>query len=690
MAEREAAVKLTLDNAQFVVSIKRAGDEVDKVGARGKKSLGLWSVGADAAKKSVMDLGGAVKRTLGLAVTLGGAFSMGAALKTTIALQSQYARLAFRIQQSNGQMLRTADVQQIVERASAATGRTNAEMVDTFAKLRDATGDVDFAKDSLQAVGTTAMGTGASLDTLVTLTDQLHTKFGVTAAGMQDALAQVWGAAGQGGPAFDELAETMSTVGAEALAAGLKGKEGLGFVLGALVNTDDGAAGLSKQVRGLRALLRGLGEKGELQKLAAGLGIDSKKLINEKDAIARLRTIFTQGKKGADALIGSMHEGEEKETLKVLFVDPFEQALKDAQKSGLKGKAAIDKALVSFDQQIQGFGKSATKGAAIISEANARREDPEQKLTEALGTLNKAFAQPEIIAAINDLAKELPNLAKVVGEIVTWAAKHPLLAGGAAIGVKGGLAAGSAVAGAALKGLFASGAGAAGAGAAGAEVAAAGGAAATAGGAGAAAGGGAAVAAGLALLPAAIFAAIGAGGLIAQRQIKSAYEEEGDVMKELASSTAAGFTGGGTKEGLQWKLDRLQTAYKATSDADVGNGITDSLARVFGGPDIRDTRDEQMKMAAEAIERLQAMIAAKEAKPAAAGAAAAAEKPTVKLDSDAGKIIGVATATALGGKVLDVRIANAGELGFGRSAAGPGSGSRGPKLIPRTQPGGGV
>jgi hypothetical protein len=52
-------------------------------------------------------------------------------------------------------------------------------------------------------------------------------------------------------------------------------------------------------------------------------------------------------------------------------------------------------------------------------------------------------------------------------------------------------------------------------------------------------------------------------------------------------------------------------------------------------------------------------------------------------------MIGAATATALGGTVLTVRIANPGELGVGRATAGPG-GSRGPMVAPRTTPGGGV
>jgi hypothetical protein len=702
----EAAVRLTLDGSQFMVGIKRTGDEVDKVAKKGKKGFDLFGAGANAARTSIGNLGSAIKNTLALAGSLGGAFTVGTALKGAVQLQRSYRQIAFGVRDANGRMLEAADVQKQVERSAANTGQANADMATSFRDLIDATGDLEFARGALDAIGHTSMATGAELGTLVTLADQLHTKFGIAANGMADAFAQVFDNSKKGGPKLEEFADVMSGVGAELLAAGLDGQQGLNFMLGALVQTDDRLKSLPKQVAGLKAVLRGLGDTSELTKLAGKLGLDSKKLINEPDAIARLKRIFGTGQKGMDALLGSMNEGEEKETMKILFTDPFQKALSDAQKSGLKGKAAIDRALQVFDKQIGEFGKANLTAADMLKRAEAERQTPEAQLTAALNRLQVAFSQPAIIGAINDLAKNLPKLAEVIAQVAGFAASHPIAATIMGIGGKVALdaaaGAASAAAGAWLKGLFGAGAAAAG----GAATAGAAGAA-GAGAAGVAAGGaatGLVAAAGAVVLPATIIAAVSAAVIgIGREVIGNAYETEGAVMKELAEATAAGF-GGGSKEAQQAALDRLSKAYDAVhsglAEGDIGGGAVDRLARSplgeligGGGPDSRVVAADQMKLAAEAMGKLVASLRGEGSGGSPTSSPIVLPETTivgrVKVDPEGSRMIGVATATALGGRVLDVRIMNAGELGIGRANAGPG-GSRGPMVAGTPRAGGGV
>lgn len=701
----EAAVRLTLDGSQFLVSIKRAGDEVDKVAKKGKRGFDLFGAGADAAKRSILDLGGAVKNTLALAGSLGGAFTVGSAIKNAVHLQRTYRQIAFGVRDANGRMLESAEVQKQVERSAANTGQANQDMAGSFRDLIDATGDLDFARGALDAVGHTSMATGAELGTLVTLADQLHTKFGIAADGMMDAFAQVFDNSKKGGPKLEEFADVMSGVGAELLAAGLEGQKGLNFMLGALVQTDDRLKSLPKQVAGLKAVLRGLGDRSELTKLAGKLGLDSKKLINEKDAIARLRRIFGTGQKGMDALLGSMNEGEEKETMKILFTDPFQKALGEAQKSGLKGKAAIDRALLTFDRQIGEFGKANLSAADMLKRAEAERNTPEAQLTAALNRLTTAFSQPAIINAIDDLAKNLPKLAELIAGIAGFAAKNPvastILGIGGKVALDAAAGAATAAAGAWLKGLFAGGAATAGGAAASGAAGAAGAAGAGAAGAGAAAAGGA-VAFGLggAALTG-IGAVITAGALITAERIDNAFDEERDVLKELADATASGF-GGGTREEKQAALDRLSKAYDSTrlglADGDIGGGTMDRLSRLLGPlfgadtPDSRDTAHDQLRLAAEAMEKLRASLngGGGGGGAAAPGTFVMPEQDIVgRAKPDGARAIGVATATALGGKILDVRITNAGELGLGRAKVGPGGG-RGPMVAGTPRAGGDV
>jgi|SRR6188768_986001 len=715
---REAAVRLTLSNAQFITSIKRAGDVVQDVSHKGKRGMDAFGASADRVKGKIAALGNTTRTAMKYAFSLGGAFTVGNALRGAVQLQRSYRQIAFGVREANGQMLKAADVQKLVERTAASTGNKNEDMAQSFRDLVDATGDLDFSRKVLGAVGTTATATAFELGTVGTLADQLHTKFGVSAEAMLDTMAQVFDASKQGGPKFNEYAEAIGAVGAELLAAGVTGKKGLDFMLGALVATDDPLRSVPKQVAGLTKVLRGLSENSELKKLAANLGIDSKKLINEKDAIARLRRIFSMGKKGADALLAPMHQGEEKTTMEVLFTNPFKKALAEAEATGLKGQAAIDAALVTFDKGLAAFGKAGMDGAELARRADEERRSPEGQLTAALNRLSTAFAQPPIIKAIDDLAVHLPKLAELVADFIGFAAAHPLIAGAGAIGgnvltgmagdALGGLA--GAGAGALAKRIFGKGAGGAVGSVAGgaAEVAATGiqrfhqfgmgggitaemlGAApeTLAAGEAAAAGIAPAIGAGVALAIGGAIAAAAAAGGLAYGIHKLGNED--DASAELASATAGGYSGGSRQQKMA-ALERLKTAQSSYADADVGGGPLDWLSRTVTGVDSREGAKEQLRLAEEAIKKLQADLART---PGAKGGGPVVLPETnivgrVKVDQEGSRMIGAATATALGGQILTVRIANAREVGLGTANAGPGS-SRGPRAADTPKQGGSV
>jgi hypothetical protein len=700
---RQAGVKLTLENSQFIAQVKKSGEAVQRMATASKRLLAdQFGAGATAAKRSIMGLSGELRDAARWAVTLGGAFTIGRGIKDALHLQTTYRQIAFGVRDASGAMLKAADVQRIAERSAAKTGQANEDMAQSFKDLLAASGDVEFSRKVLDAVGTTALATGESLGDLTTLSDQLNSKFGVGADQMLDTFAQVFGAAKNGGPSFAEFAEVSGAVGAELMAAGLEGKRGLDFMLGALVATDQPLKSLPKQVAGLKAVLRGLGEKSELTKLGNQLGIDPKKLINDKDAITRLKRIFSTGRAGVKALLAPMHEGEEKTTMKVLFTDPFEKALSEAEKSGLKGQAAIDKALTVVDSGVASFGKSNMTAAEIVDEANRARNTPEAKLTEALNRLKTAFGQPEIIKAIDDLAKNLPALADILSKVVGFAAKHPVAAGAIALGGKVGMD----VAGDVTNGLISKGVGAIAkrvlgkgaasvAGTAAAETAAGGllsaaptGAitAAELGAAGIAPSfmaGGFGAAAAAAALP---VAGIAAGGLAVGYGIKRSYDNEDDVMSELSSATAAGF-GGGSLDQKRAALERLKSAQGAAQEADVGGGVMDWFGRTVTGVDSRAGADAQMKLAAEAIAKLEASIAkAMEPKKAEAAAEAAAKPKEVKLDQTAPKLIAEAVRNGLDGITINATIGTGRGLGTVTTTGG----SRGPASAPPAQQGGAV
>lgn len=685
MSQREASVKLTLDDGEYVVSMRKAGDEAEKAGKKGEKGMKLFAAATKGAKDGVSSFAGTVQKATGLVTGLAAGFSVGSAIKGVVELDSKYKALAFRLSVANKEQVRAIDIQNMAERAAAKTGRRTAEIVDIFDELDKATGDKDFAADSLEAVGMTATATGAPIGALIQLADQLHTKFGISAGEMGDSLAQVFEASTKGGPALEEFAAVSSAMGAELLQAGLSGRRGLDFMLGSLVQTDDEMKNLNSQVKGVKQVLMSLGDANQIKAIAKTLGINPNVLLNEKDLMGRMKRVLGMGKKGLDALKGSMKEAEEQKALRILFTDPFEKALKDANESGQKGKAALDQALRVLDQGMAEFGKATIDGSHIQAEAAERMQDPEMRLQLALEQLERSFSRPEIISAIDDLSVYLPGIAKTFGDFVKFAAGNPLLAGALGLGASAGLGAAKGAGMAFLEkrtdqwsGFIS--ASAKSADAFGNKIGAAhklGG-----------------IQLGNAIRGAAALGAIAIAAAMAKEQIDSSFGADAQSTGDLS---AAGARASSMKGPLKKQLadaDALRAAIRAKKESQGGlSGFTQDL---FGGiatlgdknaPNLRAQNEGQIAEMEELLRKKEARIAQLRQPGGSAGGGPGdgTAKTTVAVDAKSHRDQGRATADALAQKTLKVEL-------VGGSAparrAGPG-GSRGPTQPAPAAPGGG-
>jgi hypothetical protein len=87
MSNKEASIKLTLDNQQFVVSVKGMVSEAEKGGTKIGKAL---DEGFKEGKKSVKELFSSVKGLIGLGAALGGAFSFEEGIKHALDMETNY------------------------------------------------------------------------------------------------------------------------------------------------------------------------------------------------------------------------------------------------------------------------------------------------------------------------------------------------------------------------------------------------------------------------------------------------------------------------------------------------------------------------------------------------------------------------------------------------------------------------
>jgi len=70
MSQREASVKLTLDDGEYVVSMRKAGDESEKAGRKGAAGMKLFASGIKGARDGLSGLMGTVSKATGLVTGL--------------------------------------------------------------------------------------------------------------------------------------------------------------------------------------------------------------------------------------------------------------------------------------------------------------------------------------------------------------------------------------------------------------------------------------------------------------------------------------------------------------------------------------------------------------------------------------------------------------------------------------------
>jgi len=427
-ASREASVKLTLDNGQFIVSMRQVGDTVEKESKKASKSSQMWGAGISKVGDTLKGLGSEVKRLASMAGTLGGAFTLGSAAHAAIQLETSYKNLAFQLKAGKGEAVSFKALMADGNAVALKWGRSNEEVAGTIRALYDDIGDIDFAKKGANEIAKAATATGASVGSLTVIAGQLNEKFGITAEQLPDALAAVVSAASKGGIGIEDVGEKIGLVGATAKLAGLEGKDGFQRMMGMLNLADAATGNLGKTIKSVTGLFDKMVDPATVERAKKELKLNlvDKQGTLKKDALQQLLT-KTGGKREE---LAKVFTGDQ---LKLLvdfgktYAGAFEQT-----KGDIKTKTAAG--LAAFDAAIQDAGKQTLSAADLQAEAMKRTEDPQVKFQQALNTLQNAMGRPEIVKAINQLAAALPKFADVISKVIGWVAENPMSAGAGVAG----------------------------------------------------------------------------------------------------------------------------------------------------------------------------------------------------------------------------------------------------------------
>jgi hypothetical protein len=424
MSERAASVRLQLKSGGFLSGLHGVTEAVKSAGkAMGRALSSAGREGFKSAKDSLSGIASEAKSAAKWGLTLGGALSLGGAAKEAMGLADSYKSLAFAVRAGTGAVVDYKSLQADVEDAARNTARGNEEMAATLSGVFADTGDIEFAKLALSAIGREATNTGKSTDALAGIAGHLYEKFGVR-NNISSALAEMVSFANQGGLSVEDFGEKLGMLGASAKVAGYTGEAGLRRIV-AMVNTADDSLGNAKQKIGaVTGLLDELGDPTKVKAIEKALGLQGKLVGKDK----RVRS---------DALEQILVKtGGDQQKLANLFSGPIGKLVAtfgEIYSSGAKG-GDKEAGLRTFRDAMEKAGKAASGEAESKEELVKRLQDPKAQLTLAMNEMTSAMSKPEMLSAMKQLAHLAPKLASGMMRLVKFAVDNPWTTGAAYVG----------------------------------------------------------------------------------------------------------------------------------------------------------------------------------------------------------------------------------------------------------------
>jgi hypothetical protein len=311
----------------------------------------------------------------------------------------------------------------MIEPIADKTGQSIGDMAKVFDETFAATGDLEYTKGAIEAIGYASTATGKDASKYGVLMQMANEKFGVGVEEAGNLIARLDKQLGIGG----------ANIATEAEDAGFKGANGMVRLIGMMGAVDNELG--EKAAPALKSLFEKLkantAQSANLQKRGHF------KFTANMDALDKIRETLksAQGRKAAELTF----TGDARRVYDSL-IKPFDEGVDEAKKKGAKGKELVAAGMKKFDEAMKAMGAEGATYADLQAESNKRMaEDPALILKKAVNRMAMAFGNENMMSSIERLAKVLPGLADWFVKIVEWAMKNPMLAAGGAVAAKVGM-----------------------------------------------------------------------------------------------------------------------------------------------------------------------------------------------------------------------------------------------------------
>lgn len=435
MANREANIRVGMKNAGFLSGLREMGDKVNSAGTRMGKALSApMKAGISSAKESFGEMMGSMKDHMKTVATLGGAFAVGSFIKDALGDQTTYRNLFNEVSKVSGEFATWQDLFNVIDPIGDAVGQTGDAVAGAFQTIFQATGDLEYSKSVLEAIGAASTASGRDIGEYANLAQIAFRKFGASSEEFTEYIAQIDSQIGVGGASLEGLSDKFAMMSTEAVGAGLTGAAGMSKLLGAMRAVDNEVG--EKAPNAFKAMFQMLKENtAGMAKLEKASGM---KFSPDMDAFDKIKKMLST-QKGRKAMEVSF-TGD----TRILFdslVKPFDAAAAAAAESGKDAKAQAAAGIEAFDKALGDMGKSTATYADLQDRVAERmKNDPTIVFKMALEKMSGAFSDPRMFNAIDKLAQKLPIVADYFVKFVDFTANHPFLSLGGMAGAKVGLA----------------------------------------------------------------------------------------------------------------------------------------------------------------------------------------------------------------------------------------------------------
>jgi len=422
MSTRNASIKLTLDSGSFTSSLKSLTGVASTIGRSMGTALSVpLSAGMNVAKRSLTEFGSSLKSTIKHYGTLASAVAVGFATDKALKYNTALRNLAYEFGKTTGRAIDWRDIQKDIDEIESKTGQDAENLVAAYREVYRATGDMEYAKSTLEAIGAAATLGGQETVAFANAAQLMFRKFHITAAEVPDTLAMIAQLTGAGGLQLEEMSDRFGQLATEAEAAGMKGQAGFRdlVLLFERFNPKFGEKLTQPLIQMMQKMKEGTAFAKLLEKRGIHFKIDATFMDKVKQVIAlpHERNIRST----VIAKLGPIP----REIIETL-AEPFDKAMAEAKDKGMSKAEALKFAMAAFDKSVSSASGNLWDYSKLQRDTNERMgDDPAIKLRMAIDRVTDAFQQPKMIDAINKLADKLPMLADKVADIVNYVVENP-------------------------------------------------------------------------------------------------------------------------------------------------------------------------------------------------------------------------------------------------------------------------